>query len=151
MHRLSSRKYQLKKKVKLTALRKSIWKVLINKIVTNKPVPEETDPLRIPIKKIGIINFNSNWELIILFVEFKPKPGLRKEYIAKIIEISPNIKYKYCSEMNFTIDDPKITPGVPKNNICHKTKISFLRYLKFLIDPPKPKATVATLWVARAW
>ena len=39
------------KKVKLTALIKSILKVLINKIVTNKPVPEETEPLRIPIKK----------------------------------------------------------------------------------------------------
>ena len=138
------------KKVKLTALRKSILKVLINKIVTNKPVPEETEPLRIPIKKIGIINFNSSWELIILSVEYKPKLGLQKEYIAKSIEINPNIKYRYCSERNFTIYEPKITPGVPKNKICHKTKISFLIYLKFLIDPPKPKATVATLCVARA-
>ena len=46
------------KKVVPTALRKSILKVLINKIVTNKPVPEETEPLRIPIKKIGMINLN---------------------------------------------------------------------------------------------
>ena len=96
------------------------------------------------------MNLKFNWELIKLFFEFKPKSGLRKEYIAKIIEKNPNIKYKYCSEINFTIDDPKITPGVPKNNTCHKTLISFLRYLKFLIDPPKPRATVATLWVARA-
>ena len=64
------------------------------------------------------MNFNSNRELIILFIEFKPKSGLRKEYIAKIIEIRPNIKYKYCSERNFTINSPKITPGVPKNNNC---------------------------------
>ena len=111
------------KKVKLTALRKSILKVLINKIVTNKPVPDETEPLSIPIKKIGMINLNFNWELIIYFVEFKPKPGLWKEYIAKIIEKSPNIKYKYCSERDFTTDAPKITPGVPKNNICHKTPV----------------------------
>ena len=41
------------KKVKLTALRKFIWKVLIKRTVTNKPVPEETDPFRIPIKKIS--------------------------------------------------------------------------------------------------
>tara|TARA_S200000501_G_scaffold19929_1_gene17749 strand:- start:828 stop:1100 length:273 start_codon:yes stop_codon:yes gene_type:complete len=67
------------KKVNLTALRKSILKVLINKIVTNKPVPDETEPLRIPIKKIGIINLNSNLELIVLIVEFKPKLVLRKE------------------------------------------------------------------------
>ena len=63
----------------------------------------------------------SNLKLIILFVEFKPKLGLRREYIAKTIEIIPKIKYKYCSERNFTINDPKITPGVPKNNIWPKT------------------------------
>jgi hypothetical protein len=73
-----------------------------------------------PIKNIGIINLNSIWELIILVVEYKPKLGLRKEYIAKIIEKIPNIRYRYCSERNFTIDDPKTTPGVPNYNICHK-------------------------------
>ena len=48
-------KIPTEKKVKLIALRKSILKILINKIVTNKPVPEETEPFRIPIKKISII------------------------------------------------------------------------------------------------
>ena len=86
------------KKVKLTALRKSIWKVLINKIVTNKPVPEETEPFSIPIKKIGIMNLNFKWEMILLFTEYNPKLGLRNEYIAKIIEKSPKIKYRISSE-----------------------------------------------------
>ena len=109
------------KKVELTALRKSILKVLINKIVTNKPVPEETDPLRIPIKKIGITNLNFKRCLILFSTEFNPKLGLQSEYMAKIIEKIPNIKYRYCSGRNFTIDAPKITPGVPKNNICTRT------------------------------
>ena len=61
--------------------------------------------------------------MVKLSFEFKPKLGLQKEYIAKIIEMNPNIKYRYCSERNFTIDDPKITPGVPKNKICHKQNI----------------------------
>ena len=69
----------------------------------------------------------------------------------RYIEKIPNNKYRNWSERNLTIDDPKITPGVPKNNIWHKIKMSFLRDLKFLIDPPKPRATVATLCVARAW
>ena len=51
------------KKVKLIALRKSILKIFSNKIVTNKPVPEDTEPLRIPIKNIGIIKFNFNWAM----------------------------------------------------------------------------------------
>ena len=105
------------KKVELTALRKSILKLLINKIVTNKPVPEETDPLRIPIKKIGITKLNFKGCLMLISIEFNPKLGLQNEYIAKIIEKIPNIKYRYCSDRNFTIDAPKITPGVPKNNI----------------------------------
>ena len=57
----------------------------------------------------------------------------------------PNIKYKYFSERNLTIEDPRITPGVPKIRICHKTKTSLLRDREFLIDPPKPRKTVATL------
>ena len=80
------------KKVELTALRKSILKVLINKIVTNKPVPEETDPFRIPIKKIGITNLNFKGWLILISTEFNPKLGLQNEYTAKIIENTPNIK-----------------------------------------------------------
>ena len=109
------------KKVELTALRKSILKVLINKIVTNKPVPEETDPLSMPIKKIGIANLNFKRRSILISTECNPKLGLENEYKAKVIEKTPNIKYRYCSERNFTIDAPKITPGVPKNNICHIT------------------------------
>ena len=52
--------------------------------------------------------------------EFCPKFGLIIEYIDNKIENTPKIKYKYCSERNSTIDDPKITPGVPKNKICNK-------------------------------
>ena len=50
------------KNVKLIARKKSIPKLLINNIVTNKPVPEEIDPFNIPIKKIKIrnLNFNNN-------------------------------------------------------------------------------------------
>ena len=88
---------------------------------------------------------------MLLSEEFCPKLGLRMEYKDKKIENNPKIKYKYCSDKNFTIDDPKITPGVPKNKIWHKTLISFFTDLKFLIDPPKPSATVAILWVVRAW
>ena len=139
------------KKVKLIALRKSILKFLINKKVTSKPVPEDTDPFRIPIRKTGIMKLNFKFNLILLSWESRPKLGFLREYIAKIIEKIPSIKYRYCSERNLTIIVPKKTPGVPNTIICHKTSISFLRDLIFLNDPPKPKATVATLWVARAW
>ena len=80
------------KKVELTALRKSILKVFINKKVTNKPVPEEIEPLRIPIKKIGITNLNFKLELVLMSKEFNPKLGLRNEYKAKIIENKPKNK-----------------------------------------------------------
>ena len=55
---IAFQKIPTEKKVKLTALRKSIPKILINNIVTNKPVPEETEPLRMPIKKTGIMKLN---------------------------------------------------------------------------------------------
>ena len=68
---------------------------------------------------------------MICLVDSCPKLGLRKEYNDKKIEKSPNIIYKYFSERNSTMNDPKITPGIPKNKICHKTLISFFRELKF--------------------
>tara|TARA_Y100000991_G_scaffold31743_1_gene20309 strand:+ start:556 stop:975 length:420 start_codon:yes stop_codon:yes gene_type:complete len=117
------------KKVKLIALRKSILKIFSNKIVTNKPVPEDTEPLRIPIKKIGITNFNLKLKLILSSEEINPKFGFKEEYRAKTIEKRPNTKYKYCSERNLTIDVPKITPGIPKKIICHETYMSFFRFL----------------------
>ena len=83
------------KKVKLTALRKSILNIFINKIVTNKPVPEDTEPLSIPIKNIGIINLKFKPGLMLQSSESIPKEGFRREYIAKITENRPNIKYKY--------------------------------------------------------
>ena len=91
------------KKVKLIALRKSILKILINNTVTNKPVPEDTEPLRTPIKKIEIIKLSFKRKLILFSAEYKPKDGLRREYMAKEIEKSPKIKYRYCSERNLTI------------------------------------------------
>ena len=97
------------------------------------------------MKKIGITNLNVNKWGVFFKEEFCPKLGLRKEYKDKKIEKSPNIKYKYCSERNFTIDVHKITPGVQKHKICHKTSILFLRELKFLIEPPIPRATLAIL------
>lgn len=108
------------KKVRLIARRKSISKVLINKMVTRSPVPDDIEPLRIPIKKISITNLNFIRKITFLFTEFKPKLGLRNEYMAKKIEIKPNIKYRYCSDIYFTIDEPKITPGIPKNSICNE-------------------------------
>ena len=41
------------------------------------------------------------------------------------MDIIPKIKYKYFSEINSTIEAPKITPGNPKINICQATLISF--------------------------
>ena len=40
------------------------------------------------------------------------------------MEIIPNIKYKYFSDINLTIEDPKITPGNPKIKICQATLMS---------------------------
>ena len=37
--------------------------------------------------------------------------------ILNIIEIIPKTKYKYRSDMNSTIEAPKITPGNPKIKI----------------------------------
>ena len=108
-------KIPTEKKVKLTALRKSISKYLIKEIVTNKPVPEEIEPLRIPMKKISITKLNFNLKLILYSEEFCPKLVLKKEYNDKNIENNPKIRYKNFSGRNFTIDAPKITPGVPKN------------------------------------
>ena len=55
---IAFQKIPTEKNVKLTALTKSISKILINKKVTNKPVPEEIEPLSMPIKKIGNMNLN---------------------------------------------------------------------------------------------
>ena len=44
------------KNVILMALRKSISKVFINRIVTSNPVPEEIEPFKIPINKMKIKN-----------------------------------------------------------------------------------------------
>ena len=44
------------KKVRLIARMKSIPKVLIKSIVTSKPVPEDIEPFKIPIKKINVKN-----------------------------------------------------------------------------------------------
>ena len=76
---IAFQKIPTEKKVKLTALRKSILKILINKIVINNPVPEETEPLRIPIKKTGIINVNFKRKQLFLLEELCPKLGLEKE------------------------------------------------------------------------
>ena len=43
-------------KVILIELRKSRPKVFINNIVTNKPVPEEIEPFKIPIINIKVVN-----------------------------------------------------------------------------------------------
>ena len=43
------------KKVNRIALRKSIPKVLIKRIVTNKPVPDDIDPFKIAIKVLNVI------------------------------------------------------------------------------------------------
>ena len=71
-------------------------------------LPEETEPLRMPIKKIGITNQKFKRKLILFSAEFNPKLGLRKEYNDKKIERNPNIKYRYCSDRNLTMDVPKI-------------------------------------------
>ena len=67
------------KKVKLIARRKSIPKVLINSIVTSKPVPEEIEPFKIPIKKIRIINLILWIKLSLFSPDDKPKSDLKNE------------------------------------------------------------------------
>ena len=80
------------KNVKLTALRKSIPYVLINNIVTNKPLPEEIEPFKIPIIKIRIANLNFLNKLSSLFTDNNPKSDLWIEYKANKTENIPNNK-----------------------------------------------------------
>ena len=67
------------KKVILMAFKKSIPKVFIKRIVTNKPVPEDIEPFNIPITKTNIINLIQDVKLIFLFIVAKPKSGFVKE------------------------------------------------------------------------
>ena len=67
------------KNVILIAWRKSISKVLIKSIVTSNPVPEETEPFNIPIRKIKIKNLILWAKLSSLLPDDKPKSGLRNE------------------------------------------------------------------------
>ena len=67
------------KNVILMALRKSISKVFIKRIVTSNPVPEEIEPFNIPMRKIKIKNLILWTKLSLLFPDDKPKSGLRNE------------------------------------------------------------------------
>ena len=65
--------------VKLIARRKSIPKVLIRSIVTSNPVPEEIEPLIIPIMKTKIKNLILWTKFGLMFPDDKPKSGVRNE------------------------------------------------------------------------
>ena len=67
------------KNVKLIARRKSIPKVFIKSIVTSNPVPEEIEPLRIPIRKTKIKNLNFSIKFIFLLPDDNPKSDLKNE------------------------------------------------------------------------
>jgi len=67
------------KNVMLIARRKSISKVFIKSTVTSSPVPEETEPFKIPIRKIKIKNLNLWTKLSFFLPDDKPKSGLRNE------------------------------------------------------------------------
>ena len=67
------------KNVILIARRKSIPKVFIKSIVTSNPVPEEIEPLRIPIRKIKIKNLIFWIKLSLLFKDDNPKSDLENE------------------------------------------------------------------------
>ena len=67
------------KNVKLIALRKSIPKIFIKKIVTSNPLPEEREPFKTPIRKIKIKKIIFWVKLILFFLEDKPKSGLKNE------------------------------------------------------------------------
>ena len=67
------------KNVKLIARRKSIPKVFIKSIVTSKPVPEEIEPFKIPIKKTIIKNLILCIKLRFLLRDVKPKSDLLNE------------------------------------------------------------------------
>ena len=73
-------------------LRKSIPNVLINKSVINRPVPEDIEPFKIPIKKT--INANLNFDQILRFKSFEeiPNSDLLKLYTANKTEKTPNAK-----------------------------------------------------------
>ena len=65
--------------VKLIALRKSIPKVLIRSIVTSNPVPEEIEPIIIPITKTKIKNLILWTNFGLMLPDDKPKSGVRTE------------------------------------------------------------------------
>ena len=65
--------------VKLIARRKSIPKVLIKSIVTSNPVPEEIEPLIIPIRKTRIKNLILWTKFGLIFPDDKPNSGVRTE------------------------------------------------------------------------
>ena len=66
--------------------------VLINKSVINRPVPEDIEPFKIPIKKT--INANLNFDQILRFKSFEeiPNSDLLKLYTANKTEKTPNAK-----------------------------------------------------------
>ena len=67
------------KNVKLIARRKSNPKVFIKSIVTSNPVPEEIEPLKIPIKKIKIKNLVLLVKLNSISPVDKPKSDFKNE------------------------------------------------------------------------
>ena len=83
------------KNVKLMARRKSIWKVFIKSIVTSKPVPEEIQPFKIPIRKIKIKNLILCKKFSLLSPDNNPKSGFKNEYSESDIEIIPKNKYRF--------------------------------------------------------
>ena len=72
-------KIPTEKKVKLIARRKSILNVFIKSIVTSKPVPDEIEPFKIPIRKIKIINLSFWIKKSWLSPEDNPKSDLKYE------------------------------------------------------------------------
>ena len=106
---------------------------------------QEIEPFKIPIRKMKIKNLILCKKFSLLSPDNNPKSGFKNEYSESNIEIIPKNKYRYCSDINSTIEAPKITPGNPKIKICLATEISFFRDLRFLNDPPSPNATVANL------
>ena len=80
-------------------------------------MPEEIEPFKIPIRKIKIKNLILCKKFSLFSPDNCPKSDFKKEYSARNIDIIPKNKYRYCYDINFTIEAPKITPGNPKIKI----------------------------------
>ena len=137
-------------KVYATALEKDRLNNVIIHIVTNKPVPEERYPLRKPIKNKPKQHIKIRKLVKGLVTKELPRFFLLKEYneIHKVNNPSKLVENSVDKEV--AICAPNKTPGIPAARIIMEKLFLIFPFLKWGIEAPIPKATLATLWVANA-